>query len=293
MNWEEILDYFQEGETSDLAFITTIENEKDLGPALVAFANKPNGGIIFLGIDLVNYHLIGTDVNVKWVESLIKNFCSPIFNVQIEVIERNDKKVMFINVPEGTHKPYTFLRKIYLRDEKNIRLASLEEEQTFSQNTVLKVADYNLMEPKFTEPSAEITDEVQIELTPINEEITADNLALDNLESDNLEPMIESIKTTDLMIDQACQVIKKSLDHFNQRQRKTLTHVQQNYSIKNKEYRTLFGVSHKTAHLELIQLVAEGFLISKGAGRNTCYVFNSSAADLMPEKQTVLNFANA
>ena len=59
---------------------------------------------------------------------------------------------------------------------------------------------------------------------------------------------------------------------INQRQESALTFVQENGSIKNKEYRQLFDVSHKTAHIELVELVNKNKLTTSGSGRSTCYV---------------------
>ena len=58
---------------------------------------------------------------------------------------------------------------------------------------------------------------------------------------------------------------------MNTRQNKTMSHLNRHGSISNKVYRQLFGVSHKTAHLELVDLVDKGVLKSQGAGRSTSY----------------------
>jgi len=41
--------------------------------------------------------------------------------------------------------------------------------------------------------------------------------------------------------------------------------------IQNKKYRNLYSVSHKTAHIELVDLVSRGILEQEGSGRSTCY----------------------
>jgi len=59
--------------------------------------------------------------------------------------------------------------------------------------------------------------------------------------------------------------------NFNSRQNQVIDYLKQNHRISNKDYRALFSVSHKTAHYELIDLVKAGIVVSKGAGRSTCY----------------------
>lgn len=60
----------------------------------------------------------------------------------------------------------------------------------------------------------------------------------------------------------------------NSRQKDSLKYVEINESISNKNYRELFNVSHKTAHIELTDLVKHDFLAVKGKGRSTCYVLS-------------------
>jgi predicted HTH transcriptional regulator len=57
----------------------------------------------------------------------------------------------------------------------------------------------------------------------------------------------------------------------NKRQKKTISYLQKNPNISNMIYRELFKVSHKTAHLELTDLVQKSFIIKTGQGRNTAY----------------------
>lgn len=62
---------------------------------------------------------------------------------------------------------------------------------------------------------------------------------------------------------------------INKRQEETLVFLTKNEFIKNKRYRELFNVSHKTAHIELVQLVENKLLLTKGMGRSTRYVLNA------------------
>ena len=56
------------------------------------------------------------------------------------------------------------------------------------------------------------------------------------------------------------------------RQIETVSYLKQNPTIQNKIYRALYGVSHKTAHVELTDLVNRGEIVQRGMGRSTHYV---------------------
>jgi len=250
MEWEELVRFFQQGENEHTVFIPMLQNEKDLGPSLVAFSNKKNGGQIVIGVDIVNYHLIGTSIDQKWIESLIQNFCNPVFNVKIDTINRNDRRIISIQVAEGKHKPYTFLRKCYVRDASGTPLATAKENQYFYEHSLLKPVP--LLEEITETPILESTGETESDMTSHLHAIVEEAPSIS-------EPVLASDTTVQL----------------NKRQRLTLDHLKKYPFIKNKEYRSLFGVSHKTAHIELVQLVSQGHLISQGGGRNTHYVLRT------------------
>lgn len=58
---------------------------------------------------------------------------------------------------------------------------------------------------------------------------------------------------------------------INERQKKAIEYIKMNGKITNREYRELFNVSHKTAHLELTDLVREGIVKQMGKGRSVIY----------------------
>lgn len=64
---------------------------------------------------------------------------------------------------------------------------------------------------------------------------------------------------------------------LNKRQKRAMDHIKEHGSISNKEYREMFNISHKTAHLELTLLADKKILHCEGAGRSTRYV--------LPEKE--------
>ncbi len=59
---------------------------------------------------------------------------------------------------------------------------------------------------------------------------------------------------------------------LNKRQKRGLDYVIEHGGISNKEYREMFNISHKTAHLELTMLTDKKILVYQGAGRSTRYV---------------------
>lgn len=61
---------------------------------------------------------------------------------------------------------------------------------------------------------------------------------------------------------------------LNTRQKKALQFISDEGSISNRDYRSLTGVSHKTAHLELIALTKKKILVTRGSGRSTRYFFH-------------------
>jgi predicted HTH transcriptional regulator len=63
---------------------------------------------------------------------------------------------------------------------------------------------------------------------------------------------------------------------LNRRQKKALQYISEHGSITNREYRDLFKVSHKTAHLELTLLTDKGLTRSQGMGRSTRYILPPS-----------------
>jgi predicted HTH transcriptional regulator len=64
MNWNDILDNIRKGNTETSLFISQVTTPEDLGPQIVALATHM-GGKIIIGIDLINYHLIGTTLCLR------------------------------------------------------------------------------------------------------------------------------------------------------------------------------------------------------------------------------------
>jgi len=69
--------------------------------------------------------------------------------------------------------------------------------------------------------------------------------------------------------------IEKEKEHvldINERQKKAIKYVKSKGSIARNEYMEINNVSHKTAHLELKELVEKNIFIQEGKGRSTKYI---------------------
>jgi predicted HTH transcriptional regulator len=227
MDWSNILEFARKGENEKMKFIARVESEDSVGAVLTAMANS-KGGEIVIGVDFKNYHLIGADVDINWLKNKVLLYCYPEIPFTPELIHKNEKEILVLKIEAGKSTPYFFKKKCYVRDEKETRLASIEEENELKERQQIK-------------PENTIT---------------------------FLKP---SIKT-----ENPSKANTPLAPNFNERQSLILDYLKQNQRITNKEYRSLYEVSHKTAHKELADLVEKGNLIVKGAGRSTTYILNTN-----------------
>ncbi|MDA1353546.1 MAG: putative DNA binding domain-containing protein [bacterium] len=128
----------------------------------------------------------------------------------------------------------------------------------------------------YVELESEIALEVQTEQTYETETETQKNASLPSNED---EMYIESEITNkiDAASDDNSQPVfdptSVAKTYFlNRRQKRALTYLKHHDDIKNKKYRTMYKVSHKTAHIELADMVEKGILRVEGSGRSTSYV---------------------
>jgi predicted HTH transcriptional regulator len=131
MNWDEIIQYLNQGEGQQVEFDKIIPSTDDIAREYVAFANS-DGGRLILGIDDKNKHLMGVEVNETTAEELInigKNKVIPPITPTIEVIEQGNKKILVVNINEGDEKPYKTDEICYIRDGNISRPAREKEEE--------------------------------------------------------------------------------------------------------------------------------------------------------------------
>jgi predicted HTH transcriptional regulator len=183
---------------------------------VVAMANTKSG-MIFLGMDIKNYHLYGFSDTVDTLRQFIQTHCRPQINIVTDIIEKNGKDILVLRINQTANqmdnqkdnRPYYYKNMCYIMEGTTPRLALIEKS--------------------------------------------------------NLPLKVETQTTLD--VDQQP---KNSV--LNTRQTEALEYIQLESSIKNRDYRDLFDVSHKTAHLELVDMVSKGLISSSGQGRSTHYV---------------------
>lgn len=131
MTWDDIISLLEQGEGQSVEFEKNIPSEDDIARELVAFSNADGGKIIY-GIDDKNKHLIGVNINSDvedWIKDIGENHCSPRISPKIEIIEKSDKKIVILNIPEGLDKPYKSDEICYIRDGNVSRPAKENEEK--------------------------------------------------------------------------------------------------------------------------------------------------------------------
>jgi len=131
MTWDDIVSLLEQEEGQSVEFEKSIPSEDDIARELVAFSNADGGKIIY-GIDDKNKHLIGVSIDSNfesWIKDIGKNHCTPAILPSFEIIEKNDKKIIILNVPEGVDKPYKSDEICYLRDGSVSRPAKDNEEK--------------------------------------------------------------------------------------------------------------------------------------------------------------------
>jgi predicted HTH transcriptional regulator len=179
----------------NVEFHLKLNDPDELAKTIVAFANT-SGGTLVLGIGKHTLHLVGYPHSKETIEDVCKRKISPSLNVAVSKIERGDKAIYIIDIPEGADKPYRVNNVSYTRENNKIEVATAEEEK---------------------------------EMNPWG------------------------------------------VNGLNARQRQALAFLNTHPRITNKEYRELCDVSHKTAHIEMTELLDKEVLVVEGAGRSTYY----------------------
>ena len=260
MDWQEVLSYMRIGQNAESIFLPEVSNADDVGPFLSAMANS-KGGRIFVGVDLKNYHLTGTKKDSQWFQNITREFCRPQPNITISGIEKNEKSILVLELKMEENKPYYFKNTCYVMDGPKPKVA-LAEKQTL-ESQIEKMGAELPMSESVQVPAHTMSDAEAFQINSITDEL----LELQSQEDDFNDARSGILENNPLLAPQNTDNVS-----INDRQRKALAVVYRESSIRNKKYRELFSVSHKTAHLELIDLVDKGFIKTTGAGRSTCYV---------------------
>lgn len=110
MEVTELLDLIAGGESSRVQFKENITNVTKIAQELVAFSNA-KGGRIIIGVKDKTGEITGLDyLNIQRINSLLataanEHVKSAVF-IDTETVSVDDKKVIVVEVPEGTDKPY-------------------------------------------------------------------------------------------------------------------------------------------------------------------------------------------
>jgi len=199
MSWKNIIDCLRTGEDEFTEFLTSVDSVETILKYVIAFLNN-KGGRIIVGIDDKNDHLIGSNVSISFIETALQKI-EPHSNIEVENVIRSGKNIIYIKVPDGRSKPYSYKNKYYLRKDKDVE--KLRKEDLYGIGGAGATAPMN--------------------------------------------------------------------DNFNARQKDAIEFLKTELAITNKIYRTKGDVSHKTAHLELTELLTKGIIDKFGQGRNTAY----------------------
>ncbi|MCK5665764.1 MAG: putative DNA binding domain-containing protein, partial [Thiotrichaceae bacterium] len=149
----DILNRISRGEDSYTQFKVNIKNGDQLAWELVAFSNA-RGGFIFIGVDDDGVVVGLEDKDIKRLNQLIGNVVNsnvipPVYPlVKIEQIE--DRKIMVIEVDEGSNKPYSTNAGVYLTkagsdkrkvSPQELRRLFAESKELFADEEILKKTD--------------------------------------------------------------------------------------------------------------------------------------------------------
>ncbi len=110
MKPEELLDLISCGETSKVQFKRDVNNAVSISQEMVAFANS-KGGIIIIGVEDKTGGITGLSYeDIQRINNLLSTVAqehvkSPIV-ITTETVTIGDKRVIVVEVPEGTDKPH-------------------------------------------------------------------------------------------------------------------------------------------------------------------------------------------
>lgn len=280
MNWNDILNFLRNGDQRDVKFFGSSISRDDFGQTVVAMANTI-GGYIIMGIDSKNYHLNGTHIDRAWIDGVIKECCHPKILFDVFFVNKNDKVICVVSIKDVSAKPYYFNRQCFIMDNFNKKLVLLEQnsikdtfdEQNHSDDLINNSDDINPEDlSHLTSELLELSDSIPTDILPDISNVSQHDVSSETQDDTQSDQIVMDLLTP----TSSSENNVGDLDSLNDRQKLALDYLSEESFIKNKMYRELFDVSHKTAHLELVDLVSKQFIMSQGSGRSTCYVLNKN-----------------
>ena len=219
-------------------FVSNTRNHDQIGKTLCGLLNT-NGGILVIGYDKVNVHLTGYNESDEWINQFITEHFNGTLSITSAFLFRSNKKVLILEVIKS-EQIQNYDGDFFHINNRQIEIFEPQKNPTYNFN----VSSLNIAQ-------------AQTAIQTISKK----------------EPLIH-----ELPIKNTSAEDKKTDSSLNERQIEALEYVKTNKSIKNKDYRKLFGVSHKTAHIELVELVHSNNLKQSGSGRSTCYITSTDTS---------------
>ena len=291
IKWVDILMMMRQKKSDVLKCFSDISDLSQIGPYVVGMANH-QGGQILIGADVYNFHIVGTSFGVDDVKAYIHEHCYP--DISIDVIEtfKHSLRLLMIQVNQMTGHPCYYQNTCYIIENcepKKALLTTFKDRLKFKGSNPLLEPDAPLMEPSsdlldYDVTSDHLGEEID-RLEVFRKETHKVTLKMDAQATKSARlpqaldhvPFVDSVSVVDGMKNEVRDdcVWPEKEGKFNKRQTAILDYLKSNDSIRNKIYRQLYHVSHKTAHLELTDLMNRGLILKKGQGRSTCYVLLS------------------
>jgi len=244
MTWDDLLACLRQPESMELRFFKKDPDPESLCIVMAAMANA-DGGTIIVGIDHKNLHFFGSLMTDDALKAVVRQHCRAQFRITTSIIPRGGKSIASIQVHESTQKPVFFDDACYVYMGEGSRFFIAQD-----PFAVLSI-----------DPSDMVS--VPVMVDPI--------LGASDTRPERVPELVASEQAS-RHIEIGTSIQTPLFETLNERQRQAVVFMQNNPAIRNQVYREMFGISHKTAHIELTELVNSGVFVQAGAGRSTHYV---------------------
>ncbi len=295
MNWQSFIHLIQK-ESDNTIFLKNAADSSLIGKTICGFLNTMNGKLI-IGYDKVSIHLTGYEQSDQWIDQFIgEHFTNTV--ITSTFLFRSNKKILILDILKNPQR-VPFMGKYYQIENK--RAAELiiandpviinqpitiqpSVQPTPIQTSTPTQTSAPIQQQTFSQPNPPIqTNPEQTNIGSINQQTIETISAIQ--ETQTSTPQL-SVNEPSNQLNQANYPTQSFSDepfesdesNMFKRQQKALNFITQEGSIKNKQYRKLFSVSHKTAHIELADLVKQEKIKISGSGRSTCYILNNQEA---------------
>jgi len=145
MNCNELYTILNNGEDSKHQFKTSVNSIDQLAVEISAFTNSDGGQLIIGVSDMGEITGLGKEdighLN-QWISNATTHKVDKPILVKTEILTCDSKRVMIIEIPRGTNKPYAINRTdVWVKNGADKRRASIEEVLRLAQTSGLQFAD--------------------------------------------------------------------------------------------------------------------------------------------------------